>query len=103
MGSRTTGTGPGNFLIAGPKWDGTVPPDIKETYRCSTRFAWVLVQTVANGPQDFPEAIALEHEYKLTPLNAWGKPYTPPDNVPIDPKVDTTATPYDQLRLMKSG
>ena len=100
VGSRTTGTEPGNFLIAGPKWDGAVPPDIKETYRCSTRFAWVLVQTVANGPQDFPEVIALEHEYKLTPLSAWGKPYTPPDNVPIDPTVDTTATPYDQLRLM---
>ena len=103
VGSRTTGTGPGNFLVAGPKWRGTAPPDVKQTYRCSTRFAWVVVQTVANGPGDFPEVIALDNECKLTPLSAWGKPYTPPEDVPIDPTVDTTAHPFDQLRLMDAG
>ncbi|HYB00065.1 MAG TPA: DUF1214 domain-containing protein, partial [Ktedonobacteraceae bacterium] len=106
VGSRTTGTGPGNFLIAGPKWNGTTPPDIKETYRSSTRFAWVLVQTVAHGPEDFQAVVALESDYKLTPLSAWGKPNIPymlPDRVPIDPTVDTTAYPFDQVRLMDAG
>jgi hypothetical protein len=33
VGSRTTGTGPGNFLIAGPKWNGSPPTDVKGTHR----------------------------------------------------------------------
>ena len=101
IGSRTSGTGAGNFLIAGPKWNGTAPADIKQTFRCSTRFAWILVQIAAAGPQDFPEINALQDGLKLTPLGAWGKTYAPPDYVSVDPKVDATATPFDQLRLME--
>ena len=52
IGTRTTGTGPGNFLIAGPSWHGTAPSDIRQTYRSSTRYAWGLGQTQANGPDD---------------------------------------------------
>lgn len=100
IGSRTTGTGAGKFLVAGPKWNGTVPSDIKDVYRCSTRVAWLLVQISAAGPQDFPEINALQDQLQITPLSAWGKPYTPPSDVPIDPAVDLTATPYDQVRLM---
>jgi hypothetical protein len=100
IGSRTTGTGAGNFLVAGPKWNGTAPSDVKDVYRSSTRFAWLLVQMSAAGPQAFPEIHALQDQLQLTPLSAWGKPYTPPSDVPIDPAVDLTATPYDQVRLM---
>ncbi|MCW2084762.1 UNVERIFIED_ORG: hypothetical protein M2193_006937 [Bradyrhizobium japonicum] len=100
IGSRTTGTGAGNFLVAGPKWNGTAPSDIKDIYRCPTRFAWLLVQMSAAGPQDFPEIHALQDQLLITPLSAWGKPYMPPSDVPIDPAVDLTTTPYDQVRLM---
>jgi hypothetical protein len=100
IGSRTTGTGAGNFLIAGPKWNGTPPPDIKDVYRCSTRYGWVLVQIAAKGPEEFKEVNALQDQLKITPLSAWGRPYTPPDNVPVDPTTDTTALPFDQVRLM---
>ena len=37
----------GNFLIAGPKCSGA--PDVKETFWCTTRYAWVLVQIVADS------------------------------------------------------
>jgi hypothetical protein len=103
MGKRTTGTAPGNFLIAGPKWRGTAPADMKETYRGSTRYAWLLGQTQANGPDDFAAVNALQAEYKLTPLNAWSKPYTPPDNVPVDSKVDVKTTPPNQVAAMDAG
>ena len=102
-GSRTTGTKAGNFLIAGPKWRGTAPPDVKATFRSTTRYAWVLVQIAADGPQDYAEVNALQDALKLTPLSAWGRPYTPPDDVPVDDTVDTTATPFDQLRLMSGA
>src|SRR5262249_12856535 len=57
-------------------------------------------QMAAAGPQEFPAIHKLQDQLQLTPLSAWGRPYTPPDNVPIDPDVDTTAPPYDQVRLM---
>src|SRR5207247_6760680 len=100
IGTRTPDMKSGNFLIAGPKWNGTAPADIKQTFRCSTRYAWVLVQMSCASPAEYDEIHALQDQLKITPLSAWGKPYTPPDNVPVDPTVDTTATPFDQLRLM---
>jgi len=103
VGKRTTGTGPGAFLIVGPNWQGSPPPDIKQTFRLSTRYAWLLGQTQANGPTDFAAVNAIHAGYKLTPLSAWGKPYTPPTNVPIDPKVKLTPSPPLQVAAMDVG
>ena len=103
VGKRTTGTGPGNFLIAGPNWNGTAPIDVKGIHRSSTRYAWILIQTQTDGPRDFADVIALEAQYKLTPLSAWGKAYTPPDNVPVDQSVDTKMPPVDQVKRMDAG
>ena len=103
VGKRTTGTGPGAFLIVGPNWRGTAPPDIQQTFRSSTRHAWLLGQTQANGPSDFAAVNAIQAGYKLTPLSAWGKPYTPPTNVPVDPKVKLTPSPPLQVAAMDAG
>jgi hypothetical protein len=100
IGSRTTGEQPGDCLIAGPRWHGTPPPGIEATYRCDTRYAWVLVQIAATDDRDFPEVHALQDGLQITPLSAWGTGYTPPADTPVDPAADTTATPFDQVRLM---
>jgi hypothetical protein len=102
-GKRTTGTSPANFLIVGPNWQGTPPADLKETFKSPTRNAWVLGQTQANGPEDFAAVNAIQANYKLTPLSAWGKPYAPPAQVPVDNAVDTTKTPVDQVGAMDAG
>ncbi len=102
-GKRTTGTGRGNFLIAGPNWKGAAPSDIKQTFRSSTRYAWVLGQTQANGPDDFAAVNAIQAEYKLTPLSAWGKPYTPSSSVAVDSEVDVKTIPPDQVARMDAG
>ena len=99
-GTRTNGGKAGRYLIAGPKWNGTAPKDITETFRSSTRYAWVLIQMSASSPKDYPEIHALQDQVSITPLSAWGKPYTPPATVPVNPNVDLTATPFDQVRLM---
>ena len=52
----------GNVVIAGPGWNGRVPSDVDQTYRCSTRYAWILVQMAAAGPQDFDEIHAMQDE-----------------------------------------
>ncbi len=100
IGSRATGTGGGNFLVAGPKWNGAPPPDVKDIYRSATRYGWILVQIASKGPEDYAVVNVLQDQLKITPLSAWGKPYTPPDNVPVDPTVDTETDPFNQLRLM---
>ena len=102
-GKRTAGTSPNNFLIAGPNWKGTPPAGIKATFRSSTRFAWALGQTQANGPDDFAAVNAIQAGYELTPLSAWGKPYTPPTKVPVDGKVDVKTSPPDQVAQMDAG
>src|SRR6516164_759578 len=100
VGTRTNGGKAGNYLIAGTKWNGTAPKDVNDVFRSSTRYAWVLVQMSAASPADFAPIHAKQDQLKVTPLSAWGKPYTPPTNVPVNPTVDKTASPYDQVRLM---
>jgi hypothetical protein len=99
-GTRTPDVNAGYYLIAGPGWNGTVPGNIKKVFKCPTRYSWLLIELSAAGPKDFPKIHEVQDQFKITPLSAWGKPYMPPANVPVDPKVDLTATPYDQVRLM---
>jgi hypothetical protein len=73
MGTRTPAERSGNFLVVGPKWNGTVPAGVKETLRSSTRFAWILVQISADSPKDFPAINALQDEFKVTPLRSCNK------------------------------
>jgi hypothetical protein len=103
IGKRTTGTGATNFLIAGPGWQGTPPPDVKQVFRSPTRFVWVNGQMQANGAPDYAEVNALQKQYKLTPLSAWGQPYTPPAAVPVVAGVDTKTPTLEQIRKMDAA
>ena len=99
-GTRTNGGKAGNYLIAGPKWGGTPPKDIDQVFKCTTRYAWVLIQMSAASPADFPAIHAKQDLLKITPLSAWGTNYMPPATVPVNPNVDLTATPFTQVQLM---
>jgi len=99
-GTRRPDMNAGDYLIVGPAWSGTPPPNVKSVIPCSTRNAWFIVEMAAASPADFPKIHPLQDQLKVTPLSAWGKPYTPPTNVPLDPSVDLSATSYDQIRLM---
>ncbi|MGE5374070.1 MAG: DUF1254 domain-containing protein, partial [Bacteroidota bacterium] len=92
-----------NFLIAGPGWHGTPPADVKQTFRSPTRFVWVNGQMQTNGLHDYTVVNALQKQYKLTPLSAWGQPYTPPAEVPVAASVDTKTPPLVQVQKMDAG
>ena len=64
---------------------------------------WVNGQMQANGPQDYAVVNALQKQYKLTPLCAWGQPYTPPAEVPVAAGVDTKTPPLVQVQKMDAG
>ena len=102
IGKRTTGTAAANFLIAGPGWRGTPPPDVTETYRSPTRYVWVNGQMQADGPQECVAVTELQRQYRLTPLSAWGEPWSPPAEVPVAPGADTPP-PLERVQKMDAG
>jgi hypothetical protein len=80
VGTRSTGTARGNYLIAGPAWNGGVPEDILDILpRSRTPFAFLLGRTgVNNKKADVEVARAVQARYRLRPLSTW--PATPPDH-----------------------
>ena len=74
---RTAGGKAANYLITGPGWKGAVPAGMKHI-PIATRYMVILGRTYADGTeQDYKAVNALQAQYKITPLSAWGKPYTP--------------------------
>ena len=99
-GKRTTGTKAGNFLISGPGWSGTVPTGMTE-YKSPTSMVMIGGRTQANGPADYAAVHALQAQYKLTPLSAWGKPYKAPAGT-VDAGIDMSP-PADQIAKMNAA
>ena len=103
IGSRTTGTEAGHFLIAGPGWKGAPPPDVKQVYHSPSRFVWVNGQMRADGPKDYDVVNALQKQYRLTPLSAWGGLYMPPAELPVKTSADSRIPPLERIRNMDAG
>lgn len=100
-GTRTTGQKAGNFLITGPDWKGSVPKGMKHI-TSATRYMVILGRTYANGTEaDYKAANALQAQYKITPLSAWGKPFTP-KAPPVDanPGISMTDKPQEVILAM---
>src|SRR6478609_4539258 len=54
IGSRATGSGPGNYLIAGPDWKGATPQGIRKVFTSTTPFTLTLIRTQLFNPADMP-------------------------------------------------
>ena len=101
-GSRTTGTGSGNFAITGPNWSGKLPAGLTEM-KSSTRWVWIVGRIACTGPSDYEAVGRLQDQLKLTPLSAWGTNYVPPTNVPVDPNVNAKVSPLNQLLALDAA
>jgi hypothetical protein len=101
-GKRTTGTEEGDFAIIGPDWKGTLPPGVKKIHS-PTNMAWILGRTQCNGKDDYAAVNAIQRQYTLTPLSAYGKQYTPPGLGPADPTVDVKTPPVTQVAKMDAA
>jgi hypothetical protein len=99
-GTRTTGPNTARtFLVTGPGWSGNVPPDM-EVIKSPTRYVWFIGRTQTNGKADYDAVHKIQDEYKLTPLNAWGKgDYVPPRGT-VDPGIDMKTPPPAQVDKM---
>jgi hypothetical protein len=98
-GTRTTGDDKGAFAIVGPGWKGKLPNDVHEI-KAPTHMVWIIGRTQTNGKDDYAAVNAIQDQYSLTPLSAWGKSYTPPSDVPVEKNVDTNTPPPEQVARM---
>jgi hypothetical protein len=65
-----------NYLFTGPGWNGSLPAGMKH-FPMATRYMVILGRTYADGTEaDYRAVNTLQAQYKITPLAAWGRPYT---------------------------
>ena len=89
IGSRATGTEPGDYLVVGPEWKGETPPGIKKVFRSTTQFSLAAYRTQLFDPSDMPNVEKVQAGYKVTPLSAFLKQPTPAAAPAINfPKID---------------
>jgi len=69
VGTRTTGSGSGNYLITGPDWSGDLPEGITDLIYTETWVTYFIIRTVVNGPEDEPAVNAIQDGFTLQPLS----------------------------------
>jgi len=84
IGSRATGSEPGNYLLAGPDWKGETPAGIRKVFSSTTPFAFAIYRTQLFNPADMPNVEKVQAGYKVQPLSAFLKQPAPP----AAPKID---------------
>jgi hypothetical protein len=101
-GTRTTGTKAQKYAVTGPGWQGTLPQGIKEL-KSPTNLVWILGRTYCTGtPADYKAVHKIQDQYKLVPLSAYGKPYSPPLGK-VDHSIDMKTAVRQQVNAMSAG
>jgi hypothetical protein len=101
VGPRTTGQGPGAFLVVGPLWQGNVPPGVT-LLRSPTRIAWLLGRIQTNGASDYAFVHALQGRLRLRSLEDFlaERMPAPPS---WSPATREPPPPLYQMRAMAAG
>jgi hypothetical protein len=84
IGSRATGSAPGDYLVVGPDWKGETPAGIKKVFSSTTPFSLAVFRTQLFDPADMPNVEKVQAGYKGQPLSAFLKQPAPP----AAPKID---------------
>jgi hypothetical protein len=89
IGSRTTGTEAGSYLVAGPRWKGPTPSGIKKVFQSGTDFSLVIFRTQMFDAGDMDNVVKVQSGYKVQPLSAFLKQPAPQAPAAIVwPKID---------------
>lgn len=109
VGTHVTGTAAGNYLIAGPGWEGEVPTgvlDVLPRSRTPTIFLLGRTQVLENTKKDVEKANLIQHHYRLKPLSSWPDFEAPTihdvidPHSPLNPTEDTEGTWISMNRAM---
>lgn len=99
VGARTGATAATNYLITGPGWSGQVPAGMVQV-KSPTRYFLILGRTYANGTDaDYAAVNALQEQYRLTPLSAFGGDFTF-KAPPVDPNPGFSMTDKPQTVIL---
>ncbi|WP_447744002.1 DUF1254 domain-containing protein [Pseudomonas nicosulfuronedens] len=69
VGVLSTGREAGDYLIAGPDWQGSTPAGIRQVLRSETQIAMLLGRTGLRDAGDLPAVRKLQQQYRLRPLH----------------------------------
>ena len=87
IGRRTTGTKAGEFALVPPGWKGELPAGVTRL-DVSTAKVWLWGRLRLTQGEDKAPVLALQKEFRLTPLSAFGKADAKPQTVPLPPLPD---------------
>lgn len=97
IGTRATGTGAGNYMVASPAWQGDIPAGINGVFQSEGNFVYSLTRTEVDGEEDLQNAQAIQQQYKVQPLSAFlGQPAPPAAPALHFP-------PFDQAEAQSAG
>jgi len=71
IGSRTTGNKANSFLIAGPNWNGEVPPGISKVIKSETELITAIYRTQLFNTKDLNNVKKIQDGYKVQPLSSF--------------------------------
>ncbi len=94
IGSRATGSEPGDYLVVGPDWKGATPAGIKKVFSSTTPFSLAAVRTQLFNPGDMPNVEKVQAGYKAQPLSTFLEQPAPP----AAPKIDFLPATSDRVR-----
>ena len=105
LGTRSFGNDGGNFLIAGPGWNGATPAGIKAVLRAQTQFAYLLIRTQLFNAADIVNVRTIQGGYGVQSLSAFLHQPAPPSAPAVNwpkPSADmlTTASIFPYLNFL---
>jgi hypothetical protein len=105
LGTRSYGNDGGNFLIAGPDWNGATPPGIKAVLRAQTQFAYLLIRTQLFNAADLVNVRNIQSGYHAEPLSTFLHQPAPPAAPAVDwpkpsPNMLTTPAIFSYLNFL---
>jgi hypothetical protein len=71
IGTRTTGNDAGDYMIAGPNWNGEKPKGIKGVIRCETQLAFIFYRTQLFSRDDIENVKKVQAGYKVQPVSTF--------------------------------
>ena len=71
VGTVATGNEPGNYLIAGPEWEGKTPDGIVDVIRSETPFVFSIIRTQLFNPDDLARVKEIQGGFKFQPLSTF--------------------------------
>jgi hypothetical protein len=84
VGSLTTGSEAGSYLLVGPGTDKAPAEGFEDVFEVESDFVLAIVRTQLFGEDDLPAVEAIQSEYRVEPLSAYQG--TPPP--PAPPEID---------------